>query len=334
MKNIDFKKINSSRIFQALLISLLALFLRGYLAVNGPVEYDEPVYVDAAILYSSAMRAQDWDQIFNSTYNIEHPIFNKLLYSIVLLFLKPIGKGIKMPFDTVLYTLPHFYKLLAMRLISVLAGTASVFILSLINPIAGLAFAIHTFAIKYSSIIYLEAVPLLASLVSLSAIHKAFDQLSSNKDRPTLSWLALSSFLTGIAIASKYLYGVVALAIVVGILLTSRYSKQRTMLWLAVWGGACLLFFLLLNPILWPSPISRMMESIQFSINYSGNDPVVNQKNYPTWQPIHWLLLSIPHHSQKLLPFFVRPGDYFILADTIIFILAVIGFPTLIRRTL
>jgi len=324
--------IRSSRLIQALFIALLALFLRGYLATNGPIEYDEPVYVDNAIFYSTAIRNLQWELALNYELAIEHPVFNKLLYSVALLPFKPIVNGTSMPFDTPLNLVPNYYKLLAMRSVSVAAGSAAVFLLSLINPLAGLLLAVHTFAVKYSSVIYLEAVPLLASLGALLAAKKAFNEDPKGRSRPLVGWLILSALLVGITIASKYIYGVVALGIVLAVLLTHIRRCPKILLWLAGWGLACLLFFILFNPILWISPISRLSESIQFSVIYSNNDPVVLQKAYPVWQPVYWLMLSIPHHSQKLQPFFLRPGDYFILADTLIFMLAVLGLPSLVRR--
>ena len=55
----------TKKITWAVLITFLALFLRVYLAVNGPFEYDEPIYFGAAVQYNLAMRSGNWDQILN-----------------------------------------------------------------------------------------------------------------------------------------------------------------------------------------------------------------------------------------------------------------------------
>jgi 4-amino-4-deoxy-L-arabinose transferase-like glycosyltransferase len=325
-----FSGVSLSRVTLAFVIALIGFVLRLFMAVMGPIEYDEPVYVDAAIHYAMDIRSGHWDQIVNSEENYEHPIFNKLLYSLPLLAFKPIS-GTSMPMDTPIHDVPDYYRLLAMRLISVTAGTGVVFLLSLINPIAGLAFAVHTFAIKYTSVIYLEAVPLLASLGALLALQKTF-AAPADRNKPDLNWLITGAVLAGMAAASKYIYAVVIAAAALAILLEPNLRSPKKLLWLGTWGLLSLFFFGLFDPVLWPAPVARLLESFQFSVRYSGQDPVVVQKAYPVFQPIYWLMLSIPHHAQKLQPFFYHTGDFLVLADTLIFVLAVIGLPTLVRH--
>jgi len=77
----------------AILISLMALFLRVYLALNGPFEYDEAIYFNAAVEYNLAMRSGSWDQILNSSNNTEHPQFYKLVYAAGLQAFLPGGKA-------------------------------------------------------------------------------------------------------------------------------------------------------------------------------------------------------------------------------------------------
>ncbi|NMB90421.1 MAG: hypothetical protein GYA17_18830, partial [Chloroflexi bacterium] len=319
-----------ARLTAAVLITALALFLRVYLAAVGPIEYDEPVYVDAAIQYAADLRAGQWGEILDDTYNYEHPIFNKLLYAASLLPFKAMPVGTSMPFDAPLYEVPNYYKLLTLRLVSAVAGAGAVFVLSLVNPLAGLALAVHTFAVKYSSVIYLEAVPALASLLAVLAAQRAFHPRDGG-GRAWL-WLGGSALAMGVAAASKYMYGALALAVVVNALLQPGGRSLKTVRRLAVWALLCALFFCLCDPVLWPAPLARLLQSLQFSTNYSANDVVVNAKHYSVWQPLYWLLLSIPHHSLELSPFFLRPGNYFLLVDSLIFALAILGLPGLFKR--
>ena len=53
----------------------------------------------------------------------------------------------------------QWQQVLVLRMISALLGAAAVFLLCLIHPLAGLFLALDTFGIKYTSVIYLEALP-------------------------------------------------------------------------------------------------------------------------------------------------------------------------------
>jgi hypothetical protein len=322
----------SPRLVRALLIALLALFLRTYLARTGLVEHDEHTYVNAASQYAAAIRSGHWDQILTNNYNYQHPIFNKLLYGVALLPYQPIVHGNGMAYNFPIYKLPYYHALLTERLVSVAAGTIITFILSLINPLAGLAFAIDTFAIKYTSVVYLDAFPLLASLVALLAAQQAFKSSENGKSHK-MGWLLCSAVAMGMTIASKYMYGVVGIAIVVGLLLKRSNRNIKDLLWMAGWGLMCVFFFFLFDPALWLAPVSRLQQSILFSFNYSDSSYVLN-KAYPIWQPLEWLLLSIPNQSQSLSPFTLQAGDYFVLGDTVIFILAIIGLPGLFKKNM
>ncbi|HMD88159.1 MAG TPA: hypothetical protein VKF38_03260 [Anaerolineaceae bacterium] len=324
-------KIMTVKVIRAILIALLALFLRTYLARIGLIEHDEHQYAKVAVDYSLAIRTGHWDQILTYSLNAEHPIFNKLLYAVALLPFKPIIGGNGMVYNFPLNKLPYYHQLLAMRLVSVTAGTIITFILSLINPLAGLAFAVDTFAIKYSSVIYLEAFPLLASLVALLAAEKAFKNSENGKGHK-FRWLILSSVAMGMAIASKYMYGVVGLAIPVGLLIKRSNRNLKSLSWMAGWGLLCIFFFFLFDPFLWLSPISRLQWSIMYFFNYPSS-PYVISKAYPIWQPLIWLLLSIPNQYQEFA-FSIQAGDYFVLGDTLIFILAVVGIPDLCKKNI
>jgi hypothetical protein len=323
-----FLKLNQhqwQRILLAFFISLIGLVLRVNLAITGPVEYDEPVYVDAALLYSRAFHSGDLSVITHSDYNFEHPIFNKLVYAAALG--TPPEGGISMPFDVEIARLEGFGKLLNLRLVSAFFGSVAVFILSLINPLAGLFLAVDTFAVKYTSVIYLEALPLWASLFSVWCFSRCVEAIKTNGgDKKTARiWLALSAASLGMAAASKYLYALAGVAMALYFLLYWRPKSKKYWLTIIAWGVAASFFFVICDPFLWSNPLGQLSKSLGFHLNYSQKDSVVVAKNYPFWQPLIWFSLSIPQHSAVLQPFFVRQTNFWIALDSFIVPLAVIG---------
>ncbi len=319
------------RIHQALLIALLAFFLRTYLAYTGPVEYDEQVYPENIVNLNLALRQGSWNQILDSTLIYEHPQFFKLVYAAALFTSRPILNYVHINAGDPISSVPYWPKLFSLRLVSVFFGAAAVFLLSLVHPLAGIFLAIDTLAIKYTSVIYLDSLPAFASLAALLAALKALETYQKRARRWGV-WLALSALALGMAAASKYMYAVVGLAIVAALLWQGWKQKLPVLLGLAAWGGLSLAFFFVLDPVLWHAPLARLNESILFNVNYSTGDHVASV-GYPFWQPIQWLLLSIPQQPfQREAAFFSGPGDYFILADSLIFGLAVLGLPALFGK--
>ncbi len=317
----------------ALLISILALILRMHVAYYGPLEPDEFDYASAAAQYNLAARHGDWKQIIDLSYNIEHPIFYKLVYAAGLIGGKPIPDTSSMITGNVIQSVPYWHHLFILRIISVLFGTATVFLISLISPLAGLFLAIDTYAIKYTSVIYLEALPAFTSLAALLAAHKARSGYQNDpKNRKVwIGWLVLSSLLLGMTAASKYMYALVGLVIIIDILRQGWKHQRATLLGLAGWGLLAAAFFFLFDPILWNSPLNQLIKSVNFNANYSVSQ-YVTRFGYPFWQPIKWLMISIPQYSNNHTAFFFNKGDFFISVDSLIFILALAGLPDLFKR--
>jgi hypothetical protein len=310
----------------ALFISILALFFRTYVAYHGPIEPDESVYITAASQYNLAARQGDWKQILDSTYNFEHPQFYKLVYAVGLIAGKPILNTASIHGGNDIQTIAYWHHLFVLRMISVVFGAATVFLVSLINPLAGLFLAIDTYAIKYTSVIYLEALPAFTSLAALMAALKSLKayQISSRNRKVWIGWLVLSSLLLGMAAASKYIYSLVGIVIIISIIIQGWKHKSVSLIGLACWGLLTLAFFFIFDPILWHNPLSELVKSVNFNFNYSvGQD--VKEAGYPFWQPIKWLMISIPQYAITPAAFFLNKGDYFISADSFIFILALVG---------
>jgi hypothetical protein len=69
----------------ALCITLLAVGVRLYAAQGLDIDYDEPVYLKAAIEYAGYIRSGDFKMLAWSETNYEHPVLYKILYSLVIL---------------------------------------------------------------------------------------------------------------------------------------------------------------------------------------------------------------------------------------------------------
>ena len=318
------------KFYPALLVALLAFFLRAYLAYTGPIENDEVVYTENVVQFNLALRQGSWNQILDTTFITEHPPFYKLVYAAALFTSRPILNYVPLNAGDPLSSVPYWPKLFSLRLVSAFFGAAAVFLLSLVHPLAGLFLAIDTLGIKYTSVIYLDALPAFASLAAFLSALKALE-LYQKQARRWKMWLVLSALALGMTAASKYMYAVAGFAIIAAIILQGWKQKLPVLLGLAAWGLLSVAFFFVLDPVLWHAPAARLSDSIQFNLNYSVGAHVA-EVGYPFWQPIQWLLLSIPHQPNQPPAFFYDAGSFFILADSVIFFLAVIGLPALYRK--
>ena len=318
------------RLLVALGIGLIGLALRVHMALTGPVEWDEPIYLQAALNYAQDIRSGSWDQLMNSNYNYEHPLFNKLAYAGLLALRKPapgLNESTFQPGGDIQPS-PYFTRMLSLRLVSVAFGSAAVFILSLINPLAGLFLAVQTYAVKYTSVIYLEALPMCLSLLSVYTFAKfqAAHSPEQPASRPRLGWLAASGILIGLAAASKYIYGVTGLAVLIYAVIQGRKNLPRLIQSLLIWGAFAAVFFVLGDPALWSHPLAHFYRSLTYSVHYSQSDPTVLRKDYPFWQPLAWLALSILQQPPQLTPFFTTSGNFLLAVDSLFLPFALLGW--------
>jgi hypothetical protein len=288
---------SKSKLLAAAVISLLALALRWRAVLMLPVDYDEPVYMEAAAQYAAALQTHNWPALLQNQHTIEHPALVKLLYAVATTL-----RGAGPAADSALR---------AARLVSLLFGVLQVGLLALLNPVAGLLLAIHTMVIKYTSQAYLEALPAFASLLAIAAYEQS-------ARKPTLNrWLVLSAIALGVTAASKYTYLVVALAI-----LPLLIARNRRQLWMVTFCcGLALLTFLLLDVQIWADPVGRVWQSLSFHPAYAQSS-YVQGMNLPWYQQLYYLSHSVPWH----------PGVFPLPLDTITFVLGVVGLPFLIRR--
>jgi ABC-type sugar transport system permease subunit len=283
-----------------------------------PVDYDEDDYLRAAQQYASLIRSGDWKGFLETNYRPEHPPLAKIIFGISILPLPeapliPDRPTTASPDQTLPKDLLH-----NARIASAIFGTVESLLLAIINPLAGLFLAVHTFTIKYTSQVMLEAFPAFTSLATvLCYVRYKHKKVTNTKSKGINSWLVFSAIFLGLTAASKYLYCVVGIAILIDWYLSSKENTgfKRFYPQVLLWGMIALLVFFIDDPYLWPSPIERLKESVLFHVSYSQSAHV-QETGWPLWQPLIWLTQSVPWH----------PGVFVIAIDLLISILAIIGF--------
>lgn len=309
-------------------IFFLAFSMRYFAANRLKIDYDEPIYINAALEYTKSIRSEQFTQIAWITTNIEHPALYKLVYGVAYLGQPPIEKLYEKDLEDGNSLDKSAGKAWVMigRYISAVLASLTAGLLGIINPIAGIVFSINTLCVKYTSQVYLEALPIFSSfLAAITYLNYYNNAKEGQKNRnATHLWLVLSAAFLGATAASKYLYCIVGLAIVVHQTLAVIQKKihWKHIFILIFWGLASFVLFILFNPMLWPHPIGRLVESVTFHLNYPATTDVTAY-SYPFFQPIRWLSFPFSFFNPK-------PETAFIFQlDWLIFGLAIIGLPRL-----
>ena len=312
----------------AVLVLALGLRLRAVRLL--PIDYDEDDYLGAAQRYAQYLAAGDVQGIVDYAFNYEHPPLSKLVYGLAIL---PLPAAPLLPEQS--STLPPASKLpqphmQVARTVSAVLGALEVLALAFLNPLAGLFLAIHTWQIKYTSQIMLEPLPSLMSALAVLCYFKTRG-VSAERKRRSLGWLILSGIALGLTAASKYTYCVVGLAIVAdwGWRIFDRTAvgpepvrtRKSGMRGLLLWGLIALAVFVAANPRMWSDPLGRLAQSLLYHGDYAQSAHV-REYNFPFWQPLIWLLESVPWH----------PGVFIVALDPLIAILAALGLGRLWRK--
>jgi hypothetical protein len=283
------------------LIVVIAALVRVWAAWQLPIDADEPVYMNAGQDYARLIKSGDLQGIINYPMNTEHPPLVKLMDSVPYLFIEPkFGSSTEFTFN---------------RMVSVFWGTAAVFVLTLINPFAGFFLAMDSMVIKYTSEIYLEALPLFAFLL---AIYSFTRSLNGSK-KSAWFWISASAF--GAAIAGKYLYGLIIFPILALFFLNRKKYHFRDLVFYLL---TALVTFWILDPYLWTDPINRLFNSLFFHVQYTQGVDVLTA-NYPWYQALNWISASVPWHPQVF---------FFPTLDLVVFVLAIIGIYPAASRNL
>jgi hypothetical protein len=273
-------------------IVMVGLLLRVWAAWQLPVDFDEPVYLEAGFQYAQFIQQGDLNGIIDYTGNPEHPPLVKILYGIAILIL---GKGAVWN-----------QALFLTRMVSVVFGTLAVFVLAGFDPLAGALLAIQTLVVKYTSQAYLEALPLFMCLLAVVFLKRSEKRM----DR----WFLLSGVAVGVAGAGKYSYFPVLFVLLYLMLIEKRTRIEDMVLYFFV---SSIIFFGF-NPHLWHDPLSRLSASLSFHTQYAQGAHV-QEVAYPWYQPFLWISRSYG--------FLWHPDVFFYFGfDGLIFLFSLFGF--------
>lgn len=222
-------------IFAALLVRIPAI-------TSLPIDWDEPIYMDAATEASVAIRTGDWSRLVQPTVNREHPPLAKTVYGLALIAAGPDPSLVE--------------RLACLRAVSLIGGLMLVGIVAWAHPIAGLVLAMHTIHAKYSVQVYLESMPLVWMSTAMLLGWRHRKRMDSGSGLVVAScWAA--------ACAGKWLHGVPGLVLLA--VIPTWSTRLRFVLMVAV-------SMLLFDPSLWSGPVQRIEEMSALHAAYAVTD--------------------------------------------------------------
>lgn len=273
----------------------LAWTARWVTATHLPLSGDEQIYVPVSANYADAIAGGHAAEILTSRENVEHPLFNKLVFAASILINRMSG---------------DVSELLSARYVSIAASALLTALLAFVNPIAAVGLAVHSIQIQYASQAYLEALPALTIAVAMIAFERA--RIHGTR------WLVLSAVCLGLTAASKYIYAVAGFAIL-GFLVW-RYRNTPKMI--VLYGVIALVAFFVANPFLWTNPVANFLETLSFHNRVSGSE-LVTEYARPAWWHLAYL--------SRLTDFY--PGIPYLSLDTLILLGGILGLPALWRHS-
>lgn len=288
-----------------------------------PIDFDEDDYLLAGQQYAAAITSGDWAAFTQENYRTEHPPLAKIVYGVALATQPQISPVPDLPTSAPPATSLPEPQFSVARLTGALIGTAEVVLLGVISPLGGLMLALNTWQIKYTTEVMLEALPALTSALVVLCYLAALRWPQFRR-----AWLGASAVALGLTAAGKYIYCVVGIAVALHWVWETRGRREMTgtgigprlralagWVWpVGAWGALAIAVFVAADPYLWPDPIGRLWASIAFHAGYAESQHVV-EAGYPPWQPITWLLGSVPWH----------PGVFIVSADLLVTVLALAG---------
>ena len=301
------------------LITALSLLLHVQ-AARLPVDFDEDDYMRAGQILADEIRTGNPAIVLENNYRIEHPQFVKMLIASVMLGMEPIQRIPELSVTSSPYDLLHRPTLAAVRRMEVAFGVLAVTALALVSPLAGALLATSTWAIKYTSQVMLESVPLLFSLLGV-ALYEFARGISSARRR-RLAYV-VSAIGIGLAVGAKYPYAIAGLAIVIDRLRRTRRGESLRLKDALGWSVIAAAAFFAVNPYLWSDPIGRLIASAAYHPAYTTSEQV-QSTGYPMWQQLIWLIQSVPWHDDQNI--------FLVKFDTWMLPLALAGLVPLARK--
>jgi len=301
----------------------IAWTLRWHAVTTLNVDYDEDDYLRAAQQYAALIRSGDWRGFMETNYRPEHPPLAKILFGLSIL---PAPEAPLIPDKPTSanpdQSLPK-HQLRDARTLNAVLGTITVALVALVNPLAGLLLAAHAFTIKYVSQVMLEALPSLTSL----AMVMCYLQWKKKGLTKINGWNSASAIFLGLTAASKYIYCVIGIAVLIDWFLTCKEKgRLKDFFPLALyWGLLAMIIFFAADPYLWSSPLVRLKESVFYHLAYSTGASEVQRANLPFYQSLVYLSTSPAALGWQ-------PDAFPVALDTPILILAAFGFVSLWKK--
>ncbi|MBI5035489.1 MAG: hypothetical protein HZB51_33610 [Chloroflexi bacterium] len=284
-------------------IAMVALVLRVHALTRLPVEGDDSIYMGIVENYYHAIIVSDWRQVITFDAGEGHPILFKLIFASSLIVRDMAKLGLS--------------NVEMMRTVAVLFGAIQAGMIALLNPLAGWFLAIQTTEVKFTSMVYLEALPALTAALAVIAF-ECYRQ--SSKDR----WLYLSALALGATGASKFIYIVVGFAVLPFLL----WEQRRQPLKIIGYGLVVAFAFFALDPYLWYDPVGRMLGMFSFHGSFSTRE-YVKELARPWWYNVVWLAGPAKIYA----PDYMFPNVFLIMWDTLIYGLALLGLPSLWHKS-
>lgn len=317
--------------FRALfiLISLSTIVIRFTNSYHFPLGWDEGTYARAAMRYAEKIQTLHIQEIPAVEYNLEHPALIKLAFSLPIVFN---GREYFDRFDLNTGNKAELkqeeYTIYTSRLVN--AGVALVTVQSLttlIHPITGFLFMIHSLAAEYGAQAKLEAFPMLFSFLAIWFFLRFLSAYELNpKTKKRDLWVA--ALFLGLTAASKIIYCLIVFAMagtVIELAVRKRISLAGLIMPLIQFGVFSIMIFFLFNPILWIHPWERLKGMALYHQNYQAKARDV----HPWWQPLVWITRSVAHQTEEYAtknPIAKDPEHFFFSADELIFLLGCYGF--------
>ena len=236
-------------------VLIAALLVRIPAITTLPIDWDEPIYMEAAQAMNQALYKGDWASLLRPGLNPEHPGLVKTIYAFGFSLLGPEPSLLE--------------RLVIVRGASLLAGIGLILLIARIHPVAGLAIALNTLHAKYSCQGYLDSIP--AFLMACAMLHGW-----KRKDAMQPAAMATCGLLWGAAMAGKWIHGLP------GIVLLTVMRTWRTRISLLLVALFCSWLF---DPLSWLNPLERIHSMMSHHQSYAAT-----VAETAAWSP--WLSLA------------------------------------------
>jgi ABC-type sugar transport system permease subunit len=304
-----------SRILIVFLVVLIAWGARMKAIRALGTDYDEDDYTRAGQEYAALIRSGNWAGFMQTNYRPEHPPLAKIAYGLVFLTQPDLPLVADVPItDPPRFVPPALRQ--SGRTLAATLGSLTVLLLALVNPLGGLLLAIHTWTIKYTSQVMLDALPALLALGTILAYLQY-------KQKKQFKWLVFSAVLLGLTADSKFLHAAAGFAILADWFWHSL-DEQEVKKFLAraiPWGLLAIAVFFVANPYLWADQLGKIQTTLA-AVKATTTSSNVTDANFPFWQQFLWLSFSVPW----------QPEAFYLRLDSLILILALAGLPRLWKK--